>query len=331
VVADAVLVSAAWKIATTAMKNPTVQQKALKAAKLDPVSRAVKQALDQSVEALEEAFPQRVDELFDATFLNSDAATAVFAAVLTRGADAGPDDLSHTYARSLTSDARRWDELATGIRPAAMLVLETFTAAAKAQEPLWALFDAKALDDIADWARSVNQRQPVARSVYLSRLVEPIAPQTLIGREEELAELGRFCLTRDPKALAYAWWQAGAWAGKSALVATFAISPPQGVDVVAFFITSRSGAYDNRGAFTDHVQEQLDTLLGQPPIARVAATVESHLLDDLARAARQSAARGRRLVLIVDGLDEDAGHSSGRNSIAGLLGLLPEKPRPGCV
>ena len=37
----------------------------------------------------------------------------------------------------------------------------------------------------------------------------------------------------------YAWWQAGPWAGKSALLSWFVLHPPLGVDVVSFFITAR--------------------------------------------------------------------------------------------
>jgi hypothetical protein len=40
------------------------------------------------------------------------------------------------------------------------------------------------------------------------------------------------------------WWQAQAWAGKSALLSTFVLHPPAGVRVVAFFITARG---DGRG------------------------------------------------------------------------------------
>ena len=44
-------------------------------------------------------------------------------------------------------------------------------------------------------------------------LVADIAPDELHGREDELGELVRFCAGDTP----YAWWQAGPWAGKSAL------------------------------------------------------------------------------------------------------------------
>ena len=44
------------------------------------------------------------------------------------------------------------------------------------------------------------------------------------GRDAELAELARFCLA--PDGCPYAWWRAGPWAGKSALLSTFVLRPP---------------------------------------------------------------------------------------------------------
>jgi len=186
--------------------------------------------------------------------------------------------------------------------------------------------NSKALDSIAEWARSIRDHRTVARSAYLETLVEPIAPESLENRDPELTELARFCLANQPEAPAYTWWRARAWAGKSALMATFALHPPPGVDLVAFFITARYGAYDNRAAFTEILQEQLDTLLARSTLTRSAALMESHLLRDLREAAQRSKNAGRRLVLLVDGLDEDAGHAPGLHSIAALL---PAKPFPG--
>ena len=57
--------------------------------------------------------------------------------------------------------------------------------------------------------------------------VRDIAPWELRGREEELAELVRFCAGDEP----YQWWLAEAWAGKSALAAWFVLNPPAGVRV----------------------------------------------------------------------------------------------------
>src|SRR6185437_11762018 len=63
--------------------------------------------------------------------------------------------------------------------------------------------------------------QAAARSAYLEqvRRIAPPDPPGLAGRDAELAELTRFCLA--PDGPPYAWWRAGPWAGKSALLSTF--------------------------------------------------------------------------------------------------------------
>jgi len=166
------------------------------------------------------------------------------------------------------------------------------------------------------------------RSVYLAQ-VRQIAPPELVGREAELAELMRFCLGE--QAGAYVWWQAGPWAGKSALLSTFVVHPPAAVrsrvQVVAFFITTRLAAQDTRQAFTAVVGEQLAALTGQQVPAVIDESLrEAWLLDQLTQAAESCRQRGVRLVLVVDGLDEDRSTISGAGgcSIAALLpGVAP--------
>ena len=94
----------------------------------------------------------------------------------------------------------------------------------------------------------------MARSAYLEQ-VEQIFPWRLVGRERELAELAGFCSGAGSEA--YAWWQAAAWAGKSALMAWFVLHPPRGVRVVSFFITARYAGQSDRTAFLEVVLEQL--------------------------------------------------------------------------
>ncbi len=59
------------------------------------------------------------------------------------------------------------------------------------------------------------------RSAYLDRSVTS-APDALIGRDGELAEWAEFFAGPGT----YAWWQAGPWAGKSALASWFVTHPP---------------------------------------------------------------------------------------------------------
>lgn len=151
--------------------------------------------------------------------------------------------------------------------------------------------------------------------------VRRIAPRELLDREEELAELALFCTAAEVSSR-YVWWQAGAWAGKSALMSWLVLNPPAGVRIVSFFVTARLASQADRVAFGDNVLEQLAALTGEPiPAYLTAATREAHLLGLLRDAAHLCQGRGERLVLLVDGLDEDSGRDS--HSVAALLPAEP--------
>ncbi len=166
----------------------------------------------------------------------------------------------------------------------------------------------------------------LVRSAYLEQ-VGRIAPGELHGREDELAELTAFCT--DPDRGPYAWWRAPAWAGKSALMSWFVLHPPPGVRVVSFFVTARYKGQDDRDAFTDAVMEQLAEQLGEPiPAYLTETTREPHLLHMLTRAAEERHRAGQRLVLVVDGLDEDRGVTTGPDAYS-IAALLPARPPAG--
>ena len=173
---------------------------------------------------------------------------------------------------------------------------------------------------------NVGLGRVAVRSAYRKQ-VERIAPPELVGREAELQELAEYCT--EPGRGPYVWWQAPAWAGKSALMSTFVLHPPAGVQVAAFFITARLGAQDTREAFTEVMLEQLAELLGQdlPPML-TAATRDAHLLGMLEQAAQACAAQGERLILVVDGLDEDRGVTTGPDARS-IAALLPHDPPAG--
>jgi hypothetical protein len=155
--------------------------------------------------------------------------------------------------------------------------------------------------------------------------VRRIVPTELIGRETELAELRSFC-TAAETASSYLWCLAPAWSGKSSLMSWLVTHPPQGVRIVSFFITARWAGQSDRNAFIDNVLEQLVTVLGKDmPTFLRESNREPHLLGLLTEAAEACAARGERLVLLVDGLDEDRGVTAGpdAHSIAALLPIAP--------
>ncbi|MFD5200124.1 hypothetical protein ACFWM7_08180 [Streptomyces sp. NPDC058375] len=174
-------------------------------------------------------------------------------------------------------------------------------------------------------------RQRPAVSGYLLQ-VDRLAAADFRGREAELSELASFSTeartdarTEDVSERNYWRWLAPAWAGKSALLAEFVVNPPSGIDVVAFFITSRMAGQDDASAFCEVVQRQLYALLREEEPLSTPHTRDEQLWLALDRAAERCAAEGRRLVLVVDGLDEDHGVTAGPgcHSIAALLPRTP--------
>jgi hypothetical protein len=168
-----------------------------------------------------------------------------------------------------------------------------------------------------------------ARFSYLHRVRQRIAPPSLIGREQELAELARFCL--EPGCGPYTWWQGEAWAGKTALLSTFVLNPPpavrEHVEIVSFFITGLQASQDTRDTFTRVLLLQLAQLTGQalPDEASAEGIQEDLLLDLLDQAARACQESGKRLVLVVDGLDEDQGVTGAVHGHS-IAALLPADP-----
>jgi hypothetical protein len=152
--------------------------------------------------------------------------------------------------------------------------------------------------------------------------VRDIAPEELLGREEELATLVQFCAGEEP----YQWWQAEPWAGKSALAAWFVLYPPAGVTIVSFFVTGRLAGQADSDAFTEAMIEQLAAIAGQSTTAAATPAGRDRerrrLLD---QAAARVAEHQGRLVVVVDGLDEDEGAKAGRGKPS-IVSLLPKRP-----
>ncbi|MFF0312037.1 trypsin-like peptidase domain-containing protein [Streptosporangium sp. NPDC004379] len=157
---------------------------------------------------------------------------------------------------------------------------------------------------------------------YLTRMRHVVPAGGLRDRDGELAELAAFCRGEEP----YLWVRGRPWSGKSALAASFALAPPPEVRVVAFFVSGPTDA--DADAFLQAVSRQLEAVAGTPG--------ETARLDDLLEeAAGRCREDGERLLLLVDGLDEDEGPD---HSIAALLPhhppegvrvLVTGRPHPG--
>ena len=144
--------------------------------------------------------------------------------------------------------------------------------------------------------------------------------------DEELAELADWCTGGDE---VYAWWQARPRAGKSALMAWLVLHPPPRTCVVSFFVTARLAGQADSAAFTDGLLDQLAAVTGEQVPPLTSATGRDGLRRRLLEAAAAQAGKvGRRLVLIVDGLDEDCGSLPG-SGLASIAACLPKRPPPG--
>ena len=99
----------------------------------------------------------------------------------------------------------------------------------------------------------------LAAAGYQEQVGDIVPAGGLRDRAIELDELAAFCAGDET----YVWWQADPWAGKSALMSTFTLNPPAGVDVVSFFVTGRLASQSDSDAFTESLISQLHALLGE--------------------------------------------------------------------
>ncbi|GGW78511.1 trypsin-like peptidase domain-containing protein [Streptomyces lomondensis] len=163
----------------------------------------------------------------------------------------------------------------------------------------------------------------LTQEAYRAQLAD-IAPESLEDRESELRDLVSFCGGPDP----YLWFQGPPWAGKTALVAWFALHPPRGVVPVWFFITARYASQSDSDAYTAAVIDQLATIAGREPTGNGSPTARDGERRLLLREAAERVARdGGTLVLVVDGLDEDQSLEPGGSGTS-IASLLPERLPP---
>ena len=181
--------------------------------------------------------------------------------------------------------------------------------------PVEQLFGSASEDQLQAWRAALPQLPATAGALWLAtpptvrkievararRAAEALAPRVLIGRSAELAALEAFTSS----GTRWRWIQGDAFAGKTALMAWFALHPPEPVDVAACFLRRASGE-DTAEYALDVLTRQLALLADRrgylpPPFVSERSNDFADLLEE---AARGCAERGRRLVVLVDGLDE---------------------------
>ena len=161
--------------------------------------------------------------------------------------------------------------------------------------------------------------------------LEALAPPALLGREDELDVLADFARHGRGRWFGY---RAPPKSGKTALLATFALHPPPGVEVVPFFIHADQSEARTRGVFLGIVLSRLAELAGRDYVpVPVNPVQERRLLDELlshAAATCQARSRPAVVLLLVDGLDEDAYYGDPTRQSGSIAALLPPEP-PGGV
>ncbi|MFH8586170.1 hypothetical protein ACH4GP_17445 [Streptomyces celluloflavus] len=127
------------------------------------------------------------------------------------------------------------------------------------------------------------------------------------GRTGEHTDLNAFVRDLAAGAPSYLCWHADAPVGKTALLADYIRRrPPADTDILSFFISSAHGT-DTRAAFEEEMADQIGEFLGRPGNHLPLGVREWKRL--FADAATESTRHGRRLLLVVDGLDDDAAWS----------------------
>lgn len=191
----------------------------------------------------------------------------------------------------------------------------------------------------------IHERDQDRRFVRPHRPAVEAATDDVRGRQGERMAMTAFVKDSSSAAPSYLCWHADSPVGKTVLLADYVKRPPDDTDILNFFV-SAAHRTNTRDEFEKQMAEQIEMFLRPPePCAPRDVRQWKRLF---AAAAEKSVQHGRKLVLVVDGLDDDVAwtglvadgegpatavgktvRSVARGSIAALL---PTSPPPGmCV
>ena len=157
-------------------------------------------------------------------------------------------------------------------------------------------------------------------------VLRDLAPDRLEDRESEMVDLEAFVHNSDD-----VWYtmEADMVSGKTAVMVSFALNPPDDVRMVSFFIRRSGGDGNDRGSFAFVMGAQLAKILGREytePVRDPAQHTEFRQLLRRAATACRSEATPRPLVLLIDGVDEDSYFENPDGTDAkSILSLLPRR------
>ena len=157
-----------------------------------------------------------------------------------------------------------------------------------------------------------------AYQLQVQTIADARAGGDLLDRDRELAEMNGFARESGSGLLV---WVAQSWAGKSALMATFALEHMLDIDVAVHFVDKNNAETRTRDRYRDSIITQLEAYLGEDHLS-LAGGEDGRYADLLRRAAQTAIDNGRHFVLLADALNEDDAYHPrgvGSSSIASLL------------
>ncbi|MER7554615.1 hypothetical protein ABTX86_32120 [Streptomyces anulatus] len=183
----------------------------------------------------------------------------------------------------------------------------------------------------AEWAEALRAAQQEgaanrARQHYVGvhHPADEVPATPAADRTDERAAMDAFARETDAEEPTYLCWCADSPVGKTSLLAGYVLRyPPAAVDILSYFVSAAHHT-DHQGAFASEMTRQLGTFLGKQPTRPPRGATEWGRL--FGRAAAKSRREKRNLLLVVDGLDDDAGWPGpAADSIAGLLPSIPPR------
>ena|GEM_PF-5027692 len=171
----------------------------------------------------------------------------------------------------------------------------------------------------------VEYKSPIPNSTgfdvaYLSHAVD-LVPKKLLQRESELKLLSDIFYDKS----GYVLFSAEAYSGKSSLLSWFLMHPPKDAWIIGYFIVGRIYTQSDSDGFKEALMAQLANYSED---IQLGGTQDLSLYDALSEVADNAFSAEKKLVLIVDALDEDMSASRGKPSV---LSLLPDVEIPNLV
>jgi hypothetical protein len=169
-------------------------------------------------------------------------------------------------------------------------------------------------------ASRIGVTPPTNDVLAYREIIRSIAPERLLDREAECRLVTEFARGDQNRWLG---WFGPPLTGKTGLMAAIATIGIPGVDIVPFFVVRNQEGENDRRAFLSRTLPYLAILSGQSQAPAPTDPVHGRTVFTayLRSASEAVLRRGRRLLLLIDGLDEDPALAVdvGFPSIAGLL------------